>query len=412
MTKAFEKFDIDENFLPFFEESGFIKPTVVQNKVIPMMVEGASSLVVAQTGTGKTLSFAIPMVELVARYEAENGMNTKKATPLCVVLSPTRELAVQIHDVFKDIAHHMKIRARNLVASMGKKDEGILTRSSFDILVSTPNKLKKLVESGGIKLDQVGMFVIDEADQLLDLGFSKDMDFILGKLSDYTTLGLFSATYSKNVEEFNESKLQKFQLKKVTFKDAHKLQSRVETFNMFISEEEKLSLLGSFIERTMYGRGIIFTNRKTDVETVVNYIKEHFPKTKISTIHGDMSGKDRARNHKSFKDGKTQVLVATDIAARGIDIKNLAWVLNFGLPKNPEYYLHRCGRTARAGKSGQVYNFISARDSKWLPIINNAISKQSALDVDLIKKQLTKKKKKKVKKKKSKRVKITKRTRF
>jgi ATP-dependent RNA helicase RhlE len=412
MSTPFQNLGLPAELDSYFKEAELVRPTPVQSRVIPEFFEGVSPLVVAQTGTGKTLAYALPAVELIRRFEIDHGVRTKKGSPLVVIMAPTRELSHQILGVLKEISHHIKFRARTLIASMRKMEEEKLAKSAFEILVATPGRLKKMVDNGKLKLDEVGMFIMDEADQLLDLGFSKEIDQVMSHLSDYTQLGLFSATFSQEIEEFTEQKLAKFEVKKVTFKEAHKLQSRVETFNLFIEEDKKLVALDQFMQKSAYGRGIIFANRKEEVDKILIDLKERMPKLKAVAIHGGKEGRERLAAQKTFAKNKAQVLVATDIAARGIDIKDLKWVLNFGLPKNPEYYLHRCGRTARAGRSGMVYNFISGRDSRWLNIINNAIAKQSALDVDTIRKELTRKKKKKTVKKKNKRVKVTKRTRF
>ena len=195
--------------------------------------------------------------------------------------------------------------------------------------------------------------------------------------------------------------------------DSHKVQARVETFNVFVKVEEKLPMLKVFFKKTAKGRGIIFCNQKNQISEVQGYLKSQMPELKVTTLHGDLSEKERIKNHKDFNDKKFQVLIATDVAARGIDIKGLSWVLNFFLPKTPIYYLHRCGRTARANQSGMVFNFVTSHDAKIIANINESIKKQSEMSIEMIAdspKKLRPKKATKKAKGKTKRVKITKRT--
>ena len=411
----FEKLGIDEDFNPFYVENNIKEPTPVQLKTIPMIMGGESLLCVAQTGTGKTLSFALPISELIKQIEDENGLTQKAGAPYAVIVAPTKELAGQIDQVFKDISHHVKLRCRSLI---GKKN---IKSQEFEILISTPSKLGRSLKNKEIHFSQLKYLVFDEADTLFEMGFKKDIESILRHVEyEDTDIHFFTATMPLEVEEYINEKFKKKELKKVILGDSHSVQKRVETFNVFVKAEEKHQMLKMFLQKTAQGRGIVFCNQKNQVEELSKFIAEKLPELKIDTLHGNLSEKERLAAHKNFATKKSQVLIATDVAARGIDIKDLAWVLNFYLPKTPIYYLHRSGRTARANAHGQVFNFVTPHDAKIVADINNSIRNQSHMSIDPIAKTFGEQKRKKAtkvnagkspkKSKKTKRVKITKRT--
>lgn len=408
----FEKLGIDEDFNPYYKELGIKKPNEVQNKVIPKLMKGNSFICLAQTGSGKTLSYALPISELIKQIEDEEGLSPDASKPFAVVVAPTKELATQIQGVFKAISHHVKLRVRTSLG--GTKGKGVSLRDkSYEILVATPNRLAKALQTKEVSFSKLKWLVFDEADQLFDMGFKKDIEGSLKHVEfDTTNITFFSATLPFEVEDFIKEQFKKKNLELVSFDQGHKLQQRVETFNIFLSPKEKMAMVKGFMEKTAKGRGIIFANQKNQVEELKEYLDKEMPKLKYRILHGDLTQKERAANHKAFVEKKAQVLVATDIAARGIDIKDLSWVLNFGLPKTAVYYLHRVGRVGRGGKSGVVYNFVTNFDAKLIGHINDAIKRQSQLDLDFIAKDLksTRVKKKPKPKKVEKKKKITKRT--
>ena len=410
----FEKLGIDEDFNPYFAENNIITPTSVQRGVIPKLMEGASVICVSQTGTGKTLAYALPISELVKQIEDEHGLTKRKAQPYAVIVAPTKELAIQIQGVFKKLSHHVKLRVRTLVGT--QKTMADLKEQSFEILIATPAKLSRSLKKGDIGFDNLKYLVFDEADQLFEMGFKKDIEATVNFVEfDNTDIHFFSATMPPDIELFLKEKFKKKNLEKVLLTSAHRVQQKIETFNIFVTVPEKQRMLKLFLEKTAQGRGIVFINQKNQVDELDVYIKENMPKLKYRILHGGLSQKDRLANHKAFSEGKAQVLIATDVAARGIDIKDLAWVFNMGLPKTSIYYLHRCGRTGRAGKSGNVYNLVTSFDTKIIRFINEAIKSQSTLDIDLISKDMRDVRKiapKKAAQPSTKRIKVTKRTRF
>jgi superfamily II DNA/RNA helicase len=418
MTHPFEKLGIDEDFNPYYKEAQIKTPNEVQSKVIPKIMEGKSVLCVAQTGTGKTLAYALPISELIKQIEDEEGLSQKKSKPFAVIVAPTKELVVQIEQVFKDLSHHVKLRTRSLIGGQRNKMTKSLKEQSYEILVATPNKLLKLIKSKEIHFTDLKYLVFDEADTLFDMGFKKDIEGLLHNVKyDNTAIHMFSATLSDSVEAFLLSHFKKKELDKITFSSSHMVQGKIETYNIYVSPKEKLGMVLAFIQKTAKGRGIIFANQKNHAEEISAFLTKSMPELKFRMLHGDMTQKDRLAAHKSFVDKKSQILVATDVAARGIDIKDLKWVFNYSLPRSAEFYLHRSGRTARAGKQGLVYNLVTHFDSKMIGFINDAIKSQSNLDLDFISQDIIKSKEKAAarpikKKVKTKRVKITKRNRL
>lgn len=413
-THPFETLGIDEDFNPYYREHEIKVPNEVQKKVIPKIMEDRSIICVAQTGTGKTLAYALPISELIKCIEDQEGLSRRKSKPFAVIIAPTKELAVQIERVFKDISHHVKLRIRSLVGGQRNKSSKTLKEQSYEIIVATPNRLLQAIQKKEISLQELKWLVFDEADTLFDMGFKKDIEAIVNFANlDEVNISLFSATLPASIEEFVKEQFYQKKLQTITFKTSHKVHQRIETFNIYVSPKEKKQMLKAFIEKTAKGRGIVFVNQKNQVDEINEFLKENMPKLKFKILHGGLQQKERLTNHKAFVEKKAQILVATDVAARGIDIKDLQWVFNFGLPKSAEFYLHRCGRTGRAGRKGVVYNLVTHFDAKLIGHINMAIKAQSNLDLDFIQEDIKKtggKAPKPKAKQKVKRVKITKRT--
>lgn len=409
MSNKFESLGIDEDYNPFFKEEGIKAPNSMQTEVIKTFMSEKSVVCLAQTGSGKTLAYALPSTELMKRDEDQLGVSKKEGAPKIIVISPTKELASQIQKVFKSISHHVAFRTRKVV---GGEKRGV-KNSCFEVLIATPQRLAKALKSKEINTNDLKDLIFDEADNLFEMGFIKEVEIILRHV-DYndTRVHFFSATLGEKAQEFIEEKFKKLKPKWFNF-ESNKVQQKVETYNIYLSPKEKLNMLKAFFDKNAKGRGIVFVNQKNQIIEVDEFLKNTKTKVKYRVIHGDMSQKDRQVAHKAFVDGKAQVLIASDIMARGIDIKDLSWVLNYGLPKTAIYYLHRSGRVGRAGKSGVVYNFITHFDSKLIGFINDAIRSQSTLKIDLIKKATQKAAKKpaKVTKKKKTSSKETKRTR-
>jgi superfamily II DNA/RNA helicase len=397
---SFQKLGLSEGFSTYYKEKGLKVPTEVQQKVIPQILERKSVLVLAQTGTGKTLSYALPLVQMLKELEERSGGPiTTGGTPRVLVIVPTKELASQIYDVFKEISHHQKFRVRMIAGGQSSERMRSVARQSFEVLIATPNRVVSALKRKEISLSQVRATVFDEADQIFDLGFKKDLTEILDMIDfSMSSVQFLTATLPADVELFLDEKFVSKKLTKIFFQTQHRVQTNLETFNIFVNPEEKLKMLGMFLDKTAEGRGIVFANQKNQVIDIVKFLKEKMPKLRFVEIHGDLSATQRAKNLKDYREGKMQVLISSDITARGIDIVDLAWVFNFGMPKTAIYYLHRCGRTARGGRRGRIYNLVTPRDGKFITAINEAIRSQSTLQLDLIAKDPSElKRKKKVK---------------
>ena len=377
--------ELHPNLEGYFKEAGLKTPTSIQRKVIPEILDAKSVIVLAETGSGKTLSYALPIVSKIKEREEKKGPNTAKGSPLVLVVAPTRELAVQIHQVFKGISHHLKLRMRDLTGGDTHAKMKSVAHSSYEILVATPSRIKSAIQKKELSLSQLRYVVFDEADQLFDMGFKKDLDFI-AEYFDYnqTSLSFITATLPQEIEDYLIEKFNEVKFTKIASDVSHAPQSRIDTYNVRVTPSEKDMVVRMFLEKQAQGRGIIFTNQRNQAEDLFKYLSEKMPKLKVKLLHGDLEKKEREAAIKSFIEKKSQILVATDVAARGIDIKDLVWVLNYGLPKTAIYYLHRCGRVARGGNKGIVYNLVASHDQKMITQINDAIKNQKHLNLDVI----------------------------
>ncbi len=370
----------------FFKEEGLKTATAIQRKVIPEILNRKSIIVLSETGSGKTLSYALPICSKLKTKEDEGVKNTMNGAPYAMIVAPTRELATQIYGVFKSISHHTKLRVRDLTGGDTNAKMKSVASSPYEILIATPSRIKSALQHKELNLNQLQYVIFDEADQLFDMGFKKDLDFVIEYFDmNMTQFGFITATLPTEVEQFIVERFPMIKFERIAASgESHAPQSRIETYNVTVTPAEKNMVVKMFMEQQAQGRGIIFTNQKNQAEEVFKYISEKMPKLKLKLLHGDLEIKERESAIRSFVEGKAQVLVATDIAARGIDIKDLVWVVNYGLPKTAIYYLHRCGRVARGGRKGIVYNLVASHDSKMISQINEAIANQRHLNLDVI----------------------------
>ena len=370
----------------FFKEHGLKTATAIQKKVIPEILDRKSIIVLSETGSGKTLSYALPICSKLKTKEDEGTKNNMKGAPYALIVAPTRELATQIYGVFKSISHHTKLRVRDITGGDTHSKMKSTANSTYEILIATPARIKSALRHKELNLNQLQYVIFDEADQLFDMGFKKDLDTIIEYFDmNMTQFGFITATLPTEVEQFIIERFPEIKFQKISGNsDSHAPQARVETYNVSVTPAEKNMVVKMFMEKQAQGRGIIFTNQKNQAEELFKYLSEKMPKLKMKLLHGDLEIKERESAIRQFVEGKAQVLVATDIAARGIDIKDLVWVVNYGLPKTAIYYLHRCGRIARGGRKGIIYNLVAAHDSKMIGQINEAIANQKHLNLDVI----------------------------
>lgn len=374
--KLFDRKDLKS----FLIENALKNPTEVQKKTIPFFLQGKNLLVLAPTGTGKTYAFALPLFSLL-KDDEEKGVKGegKKGCPKAIILSPTRELAQQLFKVFKEISHHAKLRVRLLVGGEPKDKERSLYSSEYEILISAPGKLAQLIREEKISLEEVKHLILDEADQLLDMGFKRDIETIYNdcKKNDFQLI-LFSATLSPRYEEFLSTFFGDVKFQRVELTGSNSLRPTIETYNVYVGEKEKNEMCATFLRKKAQGDGLIFVNKKENAEELFKFLTKEFPEKTFHMLHGAMEAKDRKENYeKLIKEGG--ILICTDIVARGLDLKGLAWVFNFDLPFEAVYYIHRSGRTGRQGRAGVVFNLVTPRDEVLIGRINDAIRNQTAL---------------------------------
>ncbi|MCO4792314.1 MAG: DEAD/DEAH box helicase [Bacteriovoracaceae bacterium] len=383
MAKSFDDLLKNEAVLEFLKEAKFKRPTAVQEQVIPKILNNSATLASSPTGSGKTLSFALPIVE--AFKNEEKNLEAKDGAPFAVILSPTRELSGQIQSVFKSIAHHAKFRVRVLSGGEKKLETKKTLNSPVDILVANPGRLLSVIKSGELEFSNWKYLICDEADQLFDMGFSKDLKDVWAAISkrDISTFFL-TATRPDDLEERILDTFEELEFKTLNCGDKGQFKKEIDTFNVFLNQGDKILMLTSFLKEKGRGSGIVFVNRKEDIAEIEEKLDGQGITKKIYSLHGGMDIKDRRKTFREFKK-KPGVLICSDIAARGIDIHEVSWVLNYDLPFQAVYYIHRCGRTSRGGGKGVVFNFVTPRDRGIIAKINNAIANQSALRLKSVK---------------------------
>ncbi len=396
---SFISADLHPGLTAYYDEHGLKAATPVQKRVIPELLARKSIIVLSETGSGKTLAYALPIVSKLKEQEERVSASIQKGAPKALIVAPTRELASQIYSVFKGISYHLKLRVRDITGGDTNAKMKSVSNSSYEILIATPSRVKSAIQKKELNLGQLQYVIFDEADQLFDMGFKKDLDFMIEYLDpSVVQLGFITATLPTEIENYIVEKFPSVKFARIASDVSHAPQTRIETYNVKVTPAEKDMVVRMFLEKQAQGRGIIFTNQKNQAEDLFKYLTEKMPKLKMKLLHGDLEIKEREGAIKAFVEKKAQVLVATDIAARGIDIQDLVWVLNYGLPKTGIYYLHRCGRVARGGKKGIVYNLVAGHDAKMISQINEAIANQAHLNLDVIPEAKLKEDKKVVKK--------------
>ncbi len=379
---SFEKILSHTSVLSFLSENKLKEPTSIQAMVIPDLIKGKSVNVIAKTGSGKTLCFALPISELLKMAEEDGMVGTEKETkgkPRAVILAPTRELALQLQKVFKSISHHVKLRVRMLAGGEAAKTNHLLARDNIDVLIATPGRLSSAIKRKEINLKETNYLIMDEADQLLEMGFRRDLESIYKACDESLVhVGLFSATHSSSLDEFCRTIFSEIDFASYNSEDKNKLTQAVRTFNIYIKDTEKMQMTEAFLKKEAKGNGIIFVNKHDTVNSLYAALPEKFPKMKFHALHGEMEAKARKKAYDQFlKEGG--ILISTDITARGMDIDDLVWVMNFDLPFEAVYYIHRCGRVGRRQTEGFAYNLVTPKDMNIITRINEAIKNQTAM---------------------------------
>lgn len=362
---SFDDLKLNPKVLKTITSAGYQVPTPIQVQAIPKVLEGRDILGIAQTGTGKTASFALPIVSLLLKGRAKARM------PRCLVICPTRELAAQVAKEFDTHAKYTKISKALLIGGVSFGDQEKLIDRGVDILIATPGRLLDHFERGKLMLTGVQIMVVDEADRMLDMGFIPDIERIF-RLTPFTRQTLFfSATMAPEIERITKEFLQAPELIEISkqasaSKTIHQIVAIFKPRIKQDSSREKRSVLRSFLEKDMkeIKNGIIFCNKKRDVDLLKgSLVKYGFD---ANAIHGDLDQKNRTSILKSFSEEKLKFLVASDVAARGLDIPSVSHVFNFDIPLHPEDYVHRIGRTGRAGRKGTAITICLFSELKLL----------------------------------------------
>ena len=373
MTK-FSDLDLNPKVLKAIEEAGYETPTPIQAGAIPPALKGRDVLGIAQTGTGKTASFTLPMLSLLARGRARARM------PRSLVLCPTRELAAQVAENFDTYSRHLKLTKALLIGGVSFGEQDKLIDKGVDVLIATPGRLLDHFERGKLLLTGVQIMVVDEADRMLDMGFIPDIERIFS-LTPFTRQTLFfSATMAPEIERITNTFLQGPERIEVA-RQASASETIEQGVVMFKpsrrdrADSEKRNLLRAMIdgEGERCTNAIIFCNRKTDVDTVAKSLKKHG--YDAAPIHGDLDQSQRTRTLDGFRNNELRFLVASDVAARGLDVPAVSHVFNYDVPGHPEDYVHRIGRTGRAGRDGKAITLCGPRDDKQLDAVEKLLQK-------------------------------------
>ena len=367
----FQSLGLSKTLIKAVEDEGYTTPTPVQQQSIPPLLDGRDVLGVAQTGTGKTAAFALPVLQIMERRKTQGKRYIR-----ALILSPTRELAAQIDERFDAYSKNMDIRHRVIFGGVKQNPQVRDLNKGLDILVATPGRLLDLIGQGFIDLSNVEFFVLDEADRMLDMGFIRDIEKVLKLLPKKRQNLLFSATMPKSIAKLAGSFLNNAVMVDVSPKEM--TVDRIEQKIMFLRKADKRRLLVKLIKEQKVERGIVFTRTKHGANRLVKQLGQS--NLSAAAIHGNKSQGARTRALAGFKDGSIPILVATDIASRGIDVEGITHVFNYDLPNEPESYVHRIGRTARAGRSGIAYAFCDNTESGYLVGIQQLIGKEIPVD--------------------------------
>jgi len=366
---SFDNLQLIEPILRALKNEGYEKPTPIQSKAIPMILEGRDILGCAQTGTGKTAAFAIPIIQLLHNQKSLEKGRKKLQT---LILTPTRELAIQIGESFTAYGKHAGLRHTVIFGGVSQNSQTQALKAGVDILIATPGRLLDLMNQGFVNLQDIAFFVLDEADRMLDMGFVVDVKRIIARLPQQRQSLFFSATLLPEIVSLAGVILNN--PVKVEVAPASSTADNVEQLLFYVDKPNKKKLLIHLLEDPAIINALVFTRTKHGANKICEDLERSG--IKVEAIHGNKSQNARQSALSNFKAGKTRVLVATDIAARGIDIDELSHVINYELPNIPETYIHRIGRTGRAGASGISFSFCEDEELPYLRDIQKMIGKE------------------------------------
>jgi len=362
----FSELPLHKNIQKAVAEARFQRPTLVQEKTIPLILEKKNVIVAAQTGTGKTAAFALPIIDLLLdKQDAAKGGKTIKA----LVVTPTRELAIQILENFKTFTKYANLRSTAVFGGVSLEPQKEILAKGIDILIATPGRLIDLQLQGNIDLSHLEILVLDEADLMLDMGFINDVKKIEKSTPKKKQTLLFSATIPKTIDELAKSVIKN--AVKIEINPEETTAKNIGQLLYYLPKKNKTDLCLHLLRNTINGKIIIFRRTKFGVDKLEQtLLKNGYQAT---SIHGDKSQGIRNKVIEDFKSKKASILIATDVAARGIDITNVDAIINFDIPNIPETYVHRIGRTGRAGKSGIAFSFCSPDENNYIKNIETLL---------------------------------------
>ena len=371
----FEEYSISFELKKNLEKQGFRRPTDIQFKAIPPILKGEDVLAIAQTGTGKTAAFAIPVI-----HKIQTSKKTKRTNHIqCLVMVPTHELAQQITGVFTELAKNTGVKTIGIFGGVDQAPQIAALENGIDILVATPGRLFDLVSQGHLKIHAIEILILDEADHMLDLGFIKDINDLMRHLPAKRQTLFFSATINPKIKKLAYSLVSK--PIRIQISPKNPVAKNIEHSVAFVEMDDKRAFLERLIDENPDKKVLVFVRTKVRAERV----KKAMERVQITgdTIHSDKEQNERTATLNRFKTGEVKLLIATDISARGIDIPNVDFVVNYDLPEVPENYVHRVGRTGRGTKKGQAVSFCSSEEKEILAEIETFLDKDiMVMDID------------------------------
>ena len=369
----FESLNLCQPLLAALDEIGYVTPTPIQEQAIPLLIEGNDMLGCAQTGTGKTAAFSLPILDAMTE-DPWLGKRRIRALMLC----PTRELASQIRDNVEEYARHLDIRSMVMFGGVSQRPQVKLLRQGVDILIATPGRLLDLIGQGHVDLSYIQFLVLDEADRMLDMGFIRDIRKILALIPENRQSLLFSATMPPSIVELSRDIL--YEPVRVEVSPESTTVEAIEQSLMFVMKKDKRDLLTHLIRDENPEKVLVFSRTKHGCNRIVKQLAQD--EIEALAIHGNKSQGAREKALGRFREGSLQVLVATDVASRGIDVSDISHVINLDLPNESEVYVHRIGRTGRAGQGGIAIAFCDENEGEYLRGIEKIIRQEIPVDED------------------------------
>lgn len=359
---SFADFGLLPSIQKTLKEKRFVKPTEIQVQAIPLLVGRMSVVGVSETGSGKTLAYALPLLSFLKALENDGDGVKNERAPRAIILVPTRELGEQVAKVFKTLTHDTRLRVRLALGGMPLEQARRNTAAPFEILLATPGRLLQMIERRLLDLSDVRTLIVDEADQMMDQGFLPDTKKIVAACPQNIQLALFSATISEAVQKLMNDEFMQAEI--VRTANSGKLVHSLTTKNVKVIDGKRWPHFEKILEQRVDGGTMVFTNTREQCDKLAKELADKG--YQCAVYRGEMDKVDRRTNLKNFRDGKIDLLVSTDLAGRGLDIENVGRVINYHLPKQMENYLHRAGRTARAGRKGVVVNLVTERDERLI----------------------------------------------